>query len=50
MGQHIARLELQAMFRAISSEIDDLELAGQPVVEPSTFANSLASMPVRFRS
>jgi cytochrome P450 len=48
MGQSFARLELQAMFRAISTELPDLELAGDPVPEPSTFANSLAKMPVRF--
>ncbi|WP_298167877.1 cytochrome P450 [Novosphingobium sp.] len=49
MGQNFARLELQAMFRAISAELGDLELAAEPVVEPSTFANSVARMPVRFR-
>lgn len=48
MGQNIARLELQAMFRAIAGELPDLALAGPVVVEPSTFANSLARMPVTF--
>jgi cytochrome P450 len=49
LGQSIARLELQAMFRAILCELDELALDGPCVPEPSTFANSLASMPVTYR-
>lgn len=49
LGQSIARLELQSMFRAILDDLEDLALAGPCRPEPSTFANSLASMPVRFR-
>lgn len=49
LGQHIARLEIDAMMLEVFSRLDDLQLAGPPEWLASNFISGPKAMPVRFK-
>lgn len=49
LGQHLARMEIGALFRALLARIESIELAGQPRHVHSTFVGGLKSLPIRYR-
>ena len=50
LGQHIARIEIDAMFREVLTRLTDYELAGEVEWLPSNFISGPRSMPLRFRA
>lgn len=49
LGQHIARIEIDAALKEILTRMEDLELAGAPVWLPSNFISGPMRLAVRFR-
>ena len=49
LGQHLARLEIGALFRELFSRVEHIELAGEPRFVQSTFVGGLKSLPIRYR-
>jgi cytochrome P450 len=50
LGQHIARIEIDAMFREVLTRLEDFQLAGEVEWLPSNFISGPRSMPLRFRA
>lgn len=50
LGQHIARIEIDAMLREVLTRLDGFELAAPPEWLPSNFISGPKSMPLRFRA
>ncbi len=50
LGQHIARIEIDAMFREVLTRMTDFELAGETEWLPSNFISGPKAMPLRFRA
>ena len=49
LGQHMARMEISALFRELLRRVDHIELAGEPKYSHSTFVGGLKSLPLRYR-
>lgn len=49
LGQHLARMELAAMYRELLQRVDHFELAGEPQYMQSIFVGGLKSLPIRYR-
>jgi cytochrome P450 len=49
LGQHIARLEIDALLTEVLSRMDQIELAGAPEWLCSNFISGPKTMPIRFR-
>ncbi len=49
LGQHLARMELAAMYRELLRRVDHFELAGEPQYMQSIFVGGLKSLPIRYR-
>lgn len=49
LGQHLARMEISALFRELFSRVEHFELAGEPKYTHSTFVGGLKSLPIRYR-
>jgi len=49
LGQHLARMEMSALFRELIKKVDHIELAGEPRYMQSTFVGGLKSLPIRYR-
>ena len=49
LGQHIARIEIDAILREVLTRMDDIQLADAPEWLPSNFISGPKRMPVRFR-
>ena len=49
LGQHLARLEMSALFRELLRRVDHIELNGDPLYTQSTFVGGLKSLPIRYR-
>ena len=49
LGQHLARLEISALFREMLARTEHMELAGEPRYVQSTFVGGLKSLPIRYR-
>lgn len=49
LGQHMARLEMQALFEAMLPRLEHVELNGEPEFIQSVFVNGLKRLPIRFR-
>lgn len=49
LGQHLARMELAAMYRELLRRIDHFELADEPRYMQSIFVGGLKSLPIRYR-
>ncbi len=50
LGQHIARVEIDALLVEVLSRMDDIALAEPPEWLPSSFISGPRKMPVRFRA
>jgi cytochrome P450 len=50
LGQHIARIEIDAMLREVLSRMTDFELAAEPEWLPSNFISGPKAMPLKFRT
>jgi cytochrome P450 len=50
LGQHIARIEIDAILREVLTRMDDIVLAEPPEWLPSNFISGPKRMPVRFRA
>jgi cytochrome P450 len=50
LGQHIARIEIDAMLREVLTRLDHFELAAPPEWLPSNFISGPKTMPLRFRA
>jgi cytochrome P450 len=49
LGQHIARIEIDAMLKEVLTRMTAFELAGAPEWLPSNFISGPKAMPIRFR-
>lgn len=49
LGQHLARMEIAALYRELLSRVTDMELTGEPRYTESTFVGGLKSLPIRYR-
>jgi hypothetical protein len=49
LGQHLARMEMSALYRELLSRVEFVELAGEPKYVQSTFVGGLKSLPIRYR-
>ena len=49
LGQHLARMEIAALYREILDRVTDIELVGEPRYTQSTFVGGLKSLPIRYR-
>ncbi|MCZ9345775.1 cytochrome P450, partial [Streptomyces sp. TRM76130] len=47
VGQHVARLEAEALLTALARRVDRIELTGAPRRRPNNTLRSWASLPVR---
>jgi cytochrome P450 len=50
LGQHIARIEIDAMLREVLTRMDDFALAEEPEWLASNFISGPKAMPIRFRA
>jgi cytochrome P450 len=50
LGQHIARIEIDAMLTEVLTRMTDFELAGPPEWLPSNFISGPKAMPLRFKA
>jgi cytochrome P450 len=50
LGQHIARIEIDAVLREVLTRMHNLELAGPPEWLPSNFISGPKHLPVRFKA
>ena len=48
LGQNLARLEINALFRELVARIDSIELAGKPERLATTLAGGLKSLPIKY--
>jgi cytochrome P450 len=49
LGQHLARMELRALFRELAARLEHVELAGEPKMLPAVTGNQLMSLPIRYQ-
>ena len=49
LGQHLARMEMSALYRELLKRVEQIELAGEPRYVQSTFVGGLKSLPIRYR-
>jgi cytochrome P450 len=49
LGQHLARMEMSALYRELLKRVDSFELAGEPKYVRSTFVGGLKSLPIRYK-
>jgi cytochrome P450 len=49
LGQHLARLEIAALYRELLARVDHVELAGEPKFAQAAFVGGLKSLPIRYR-
>lgn len=49
LGQHLARMEMQAFYRELLARVDHFELAGEPKFAQASFVGGLKSLPIRYR-
>ena len=49
LGQHLARMEIAALYRELLARVDHIELAGEPRFAQAAFVGGLKSLPIRYR-
>ena len=49
LGQHLARLEIAALYRELLARVEHVELAGEPQFAQAAFVGGLKSLPIRYR-
>jgi cytochrome P450 len=50
VGQNLARVELEAVLRAVARKVDRIELDGAPVWRPNNAIHALDRLPLRFHA
>ncbi|MEM7542827.1 MAG: cytochrome P450 [Pseudomonadota bacterium] len=50
LGQHLARLEMRALWEALLPVLDRVELAGEPQIIESEFVSGPKSVPIRYQT
>jgi cytochrome P450 len=50
LGQHLARLEIDAVLSEVLSRLEAIEVVGEPQWLASTFISGPRSLPIRFRA
>lgn len=48
LGQHLAKMEIRALFRELLARLDHIELAGEPAWVEANFVSGLKRLPVRY--
>ena len=48
LGQHLAKMELRALFREFLARIDHVEPAGEPAWVEANFVSGLKRLPIRY--
>ena len=48
LGQHLAKMEIRALFKELLERLDSIELAGQPRNSQAVFVRGLKTLPVRY--
>jgi cytochrome P450 len=49
LGQHLARMEMTALFKELMNRVEHIELTAEPQYTQSYFVGGLKSMPIRYR-
>ena len=49
LGQHLARMEMAALYRELLARVEHVELAGEPKYAQAAFVGGLKSLPIRYR-
>jgi len=49
LGQHLAKMEIRALYQELLSRLDHVELAGDPAWVEATFVSGLKRLPIRYR-
>lgn len=49
LGQHLARMEMSILFKKLLSQLEHIELAGEPKYTEATFVGGLKSLPIRYK-
>ncbi len=49
LGQHLAKMEIRALYQELLSRLDHVELAGEPAWVEATFVSGLKRLPIRYR-
>jgi len=49
LGQHLARMEMKALYRELLERVDSIELADQPTYMHPRFVGGLRSLPIRYK-
>ena len=49
LGQHLARMEISALYRELIRRVESIELNGNPQYMQSAFVGGLKSLPIRYR-
>lgn len=49
LGQHLARMEIAALYRELLRRVEDFEIADEPKYLQSIFVGGLKSLPIRYR-
>lgn len=49
LGQHLARMEMSALFKELLSRVQSFELDGEPQYTQATFVGGLKSLPIRYK-
>ena len=49
LGQHLARMEMSILFKKLLSQLEHIELAGEPKYTHATFVGGLKSLPIRYK-
>ena len=49
LGQHLARMEISALYKELLARVSHIELAGEPQYMQSTFVGGLKSLPIRYK-
>ena len=49
LGQHLARMEMAALFRQLLRRVEHIELNGEPRYSQTVFVGGLKSLPIRYR-
>jgi cytochrome P450 len=48
LGQHIAKIEMRALFDELIPRMGSIELAGEPTLKISNFVSGFKTLPIRF--
>lgn len=49
LGQHLAKMEIRALYRELLNRLDHVELAGAPAWVEANFVSGLKRLPIRYR-